>query len=191
MKVLVIFLLLTLSGWAQTIKIESFLVRIPAGNRELASAHSLDSAEWERAAGSGQLQILDSGMAVGREGQPIGAIMGHKIPIPYYDPRVEDSQVQYVDSGFKFETRPRLVKPGVYRVDARLEQRFDTSSPKATRPDQVGLVTQTETLLRTGQVFILGKTRGHMTSQFLKQAYPNVTIGENDTVALCLRITGP
>ena len=98
-------------------------------------------------------------------GEPSLLHLGEKWPIVYYDPRAEQFQVQYVDTGLKLDITVKSNENGTFRMSVRPETSFLNSvrgsSEDGSYPltDVYTLQTKKERLV-WDEAIVLGSRRG-------------------------------
>lgn len=145
----------------------------------------MDNASWRQELESPACKVLDSGSCSATWKEEAYAFMGRKLPIPYYDPRAEASQVQYTDVGFKIDCKPRPLANGLIELEVRIEK---TQLVEADGNATSGFITDTRVVMKRGQTAVLSTTRGLATKTYLGAAYPNLPFDEATTVMIVLTL---
>ncbi len=103
------------------------------------------------------------------------AMLGLKNPIVYYDPRAQQFQVQYVDTGMKLDVVVRSEPAGLFTVEVRPEislvqepTEYEKVESSQLYPLTAAFITEeTMTAVPFGQKLILGRITGPGARDFL------------------------
>jgi hypothetical protein len=141
----------------------------------------MDNATWAREAG--QAKVLDRASCATNWGRESYTFMGRKLPITFFDPRAEASQVQYTDVGFKMECKPRQRKDGRIDLELRMErsQLLEANARNA-------FVAESSLVVGRGQTAVLATTHGLATSTYLGTVYPGQTMSEDSTIMMVVTV---
>lgn len=179
-------LALATSGMAeeQNLRVEVQLAKVSAFR--LSHAGTVSSSEWDSSTGSGQSEILEEATLVCRSGMPGQVHLGGKIPIAYFDPRVNGAQVQYVDSGFVLDTK---VTPdeGGYLIDGSVGVSRPATSTHTNLVQDV-VKQQSTFLLAPSQTAIISSMRGQFDVATLNRLFPKAKFGPQDALVITLRV---
>lgn len=117
------------------------------------------------------LVSVDMLMTTGRDAL---AMLGLKNPIVYYDPRAQQFQIQYVDTGMKLDVVLRSESAGTFTVEVRPEvslvQRpveYNTSYNELYPLTAVFITEEALTGVQFGQKLVLGRITGPGARDFL------------------------
>lgn len=126
------------------------------------------------------LVSVDLLMTTGRDAL---AMLGLKNPIVYYDPRAQQFQIQYVDTGMKLDVVLRSQGVGLFEVEVRPEISLVQRPPDYQKvessqlyPLTAAFITEEHlTEVKFGQTLILGRLTGPMARDFL------TSLGQTET----------
>jgi hypothetical protein len=176
----------TSSGFAEerSLQVEVELAKV-TGTR-LSHAGTVNTTEWEASVDSGKSEILDHVTVTCRPGMPNLMHLGGKLPIPYFDPRVNGSQVQYVDDGLTIDTKVSLDE-GLFVIDSSVSSKKQNATTHSY-PVQDVIREQTQFLLAPSQTAIISSVRGQFDLATLNRLYPKAKFGAQDSLVITLRV---
>ena len=147
----------------------------------------VDTRDWHRFTGLRDNIVLEEMSGVGSIGSPLLLFPGVKNPLIYRDPRPEMSQVQYVDIGTKLDLTVTRAANGFLKVLTRGET--SSSAPLAQFQERTEVaVFESATLLKRGQVAIIGTFSGPIAIRHLISHFPEANFTENDTFQMVVSI---
>jgi hypothetical protein len=163
------------------------LYRVAAVNKQLARAGVVEPGTWEKRVHAGQAQLLESGSVQSALDKESLTHVGSKVPIAYFDPRVSGYQVQYVDIGFKIDSKAHQLYDGRLTLDCRVERSFMVDN-NSTVPASEVITEQSELVMKADQEVAITASRGPLLATYLKHPYPNVTFGPDDSLVLVVTL---
>ncbi len=141
-------------------------------------------------------KLLQSADLMAVTGVDAVTLLGHKVPITYYDPRATQFQVQFVDIGFKVDVVCRSVEANVFSVTSRHE--FSTMTGVRTEGEGAQTTSYPETLvfisatkipsMSIGETVVLGKATGPSVARQLAKLGRPVT---SKNIIATLRLERP
>jgi hypothetical protein len=168
----------------QNLRVEVQLAKVSSSRS--SHAGTVSSSEWDNSTGSGQSEILEEATLVCRSGMQNQVHLGGKIPIVYFDPRVNGAQVQYVDSGLVVDTKV-TTDEGVYIIDSSVTCSRPATSTHTNLVQDV-VREQSTFLLAPSQTAIVSSVRGQFDVATLNRLYPKAKFGPQDALVITLRV---
>ena len=122
--------------------------------------------------------------------------IGHKTPIVYFDPRAQQFQIQYVDTGMKLDVNVKSAKDGKFHVQIRPEvsliveeKTYGPEDYNAMYPLTAVFITeQTVSGLALGEKALIGRITGPAAREFLTNLGQTAT---TDNVVCTLELEKP
>lgn len=146
-----------------------------------------ETSAWAQQQAKGRHTTLSSGSALLTMGEDSLTHLGKKLPFPYYDPRTESSQVQYLDVGFKIDCQANPTSDGRVLLRVRLVQSALSSDPQTPNSSNT-FHSESTLLLQRGQTAIVALAQGPLTQRFLEPIYPNSSWSEGDAAMLIVTL---
>jgi len=164
------------------------VLRIPASSKELDATRFLEKSELLRLVRERKVQSLEAATAVGLVNDSIPILVGRKVPVVYTDPRSGGSQVQYTDVGLKALVNVTAEAGDRFSVYVKAERTALVEDDAAPWQTSRGFMAAAQFLVRPTQVALFARTRGMLTPQAMKHAYPGVPFAEGDSLVLALSV---